>query len=166
MPQLDLSFFPSQLFWLFVGFMLLFIFVNSYVSPRMFKVFEERDSRIAGTFRRAEKLRNEAKKFESEYNAKLNHAFKAASIRIADAIDDFRKENDAKKASRDKETLLLSQQSEKSINEFKKKSQAELLELSIDIVQQVVKNLIGTEIISRDETRSKILIAKRELSLR
>lgn len=46
LPQLELAFFPSQIFWLFVCFGSLFLFVNYYFFPRMRKMFEKREQKI------------------------------------------------------------------------------------------------------------------------
>ena len=164
MPQLDSSFYISELFWLFISFMILFSFVKYYVSPRMYKIFEEREAKIAGTLRKAEKLRNEAMKFESEYNAKLNHAYKTATIKISKAVEEFNRETQIKRQNRDKESVLLLKEAEKRINEFRKKTEKEMLDFSVGIVTKVVEESIAKRLDDVEQIKLKILSSSREVS--
>jgi F-type H+-transporting ATPase subunit b len=165
MPQLDPSFFISELFWLFISFGLLYLFISKFVTPRMFMILDERESRISGTLRKSEKIRNEAVKFETEYNAKLSHAFKTASIRIAKASEEFKREIDEKRSNRDKESYVLLKDCEKRINEFRKKSEKELFNFSVEIIEEIVENVLGKHVKDKEAIKHMILAAKREVSL-
>ena len=166
MPQLDPQFFVSELFWLLISFIALFCFIRFYVSPRMYSILDERDMRIAGSLRKAEKLKNEAMKFESEYNAKLNHAYKTSTIKLSKALEELNRETQLKRENRDKESTLLIKEAEKRVIEFRKKSEKQLLDFSIESVQRIVHDMIGVKIEDIEQIRSKILSAKREVQTR
>lgn len=46
LPQFDVGFFPSQIFWLVLCFGLFFAFVHFYFFPKMQSVFNEREEKI------------------------------------------------------------------------------------------------------------------------
>jgi len=166
MPQLDSQFFISELFWLLMSFILLFCFIRYYVAPRMYGILDEREKRISGSLRRAEKLKNEAMKFESEYNAKLNHAYKTSTIHLSKALEELGRQTQLKRENRDKESALLIKEAEKRIIEFRRKSEKLLLDFSVESVQRIVNEMIGVKPDDVDQIRSKILSVKREVPAR
>ena len=163
MPQIDPQYFISELVWLFVSFMVLFCFVKYYVAPKMYNIFDEREMKISGTLRKAEKLKNEAMKFESEYNAKLNHAYKSSTIKVSKALEELGRDNQAKRENRDKESALLIKAAEKRIIEFRKKSEKQLIDFSVASVQNIVKDMIGVKLEDLDQIKSRLLTVQREV---
>lgn len=166
MPQIDPQYYLSELLWLFISFMILFCFVKFYVAPKMYNIFDEREMKISGTLRKAEKLKNEAMKFESEYNAKLNHAYKSSTIKISKALEELSRDTQAKRENRDKESALLIKAAEKRIMEFRKISEKQLLDFSVTSVQSIVKDMIGVRIDDLDQIKSRLLTVKREVQSR
>lgn len=60
MPQLDISTYPSQIFWLLITFLSLYLLVRYIVSPRMSKIMDARWERQDNNEQRSEELNNEA----------------------------------------------------------------------------------------------------------
>lgn len=60
MPQLDPTWFPSQLFWLAVSFVALYAIVSLFISPRVGGVLKAREQAINEAIALAEKLKKEA----------------------------------------------------------------------------------------------------------
>lgn len=60
MPQLDISTFPPQLFWLLITFVALFLVVWKMALPRIVNVRDNRQRRIEDDLAKAETLREEA----------------------------------------------------------------------------------------------------------
>jgi F0F1-type ATP synthase membrane subunit b/b' len=129
----------------------------------MYAIFDEREAKISGNLRKSEKLKNEAMKFESEYNAKLNHAYKSSTIQISKALEEFNRHTQVKRENRDKESALLIKEAEKRIIEFRKKSEKQLIDLSISYVQSIVFGMVGVKVDNLEEIRSKLLNVKREV---
>ena len=71
MPQLDFSTYFSQIFWLVVVFAPLFLAVRFWVVPRMSGLAARRESDLADTLGRAERLRGEAEKLRAHYEATM-----------------------------------------------------------------------------------------------
>ena len=61
MPQLDLSTFASQAFWMVLSFCLLWILLSIFVTPKIADVLEQRKRKIDDYIRKAEKLNQQAK---------------------------------------------------------------------------------------------------------
>lgn len=72
MPQLDISTYTSQLFWLIISFASLYMFTARVTMPRMTKILEARALRIEGSIQRADELKAQAEKLKHEFEATLN----------------------------------------------------------------------------------------------
>jgi F-type H+-transporting ATPase subunit b len=71
MPQLDLSVFPTQLFWLAVTFVILYLLMARGALPRIARVLEDRQARISHDLDEAERLKAESEKIIAAYEAEL-----------------------------------------------------------------------------------------------
>ena len=86
MPQLDLTSFSSQLFWLIISFSLLYLFVSRYAVPEIGKVLRQRQDRIQSDLEQAEGLKEEAMYLKEEYEASLRETREKAGEAIAKAV--------------------------------------------------------------------------------
>ena len=59
-PPFDPAFFPSQLFWFFLTFIVLYILLSKVFLPRVAETIEERGSRIADDLDQASRMQREA----------------------------------------------------------------------------------------------------------
>ena len=75
MPQLDFANYPfiSQIFWLLTSFIILYIAVSKVILPRISQIIEKREISIKNALENAEKLKNEATSFVTDYG---NHILK------------------------------------------------------------------------------------------
>lgn len=78
MPQLDLSTYISQAFWLLVSFCTLWALLSFFVMPKIANVIEQRKRKIDDYIQKAEKLNTQAKDSLSKYNASLAAATQTA----------------------------------------------------------------------------------------
>jgi F-type H+-transporting ATPase subunit b len=85
MPQLDPTFYASQLFWLGVIFVLIYLGVRYYFSPRFQHLFHLREEKIEKKLAVAKQLKLEAETLEQESRQKLEHMTDRARILIHDA---------------------------------------------------------------------------------
>jgi F-type H+-transporting ATPase subunit b len=74
MPQLKPDSYPSQIFWLAIFFVLVFVFLRFVGMPRVIAILEERGRRIGGDIASAESLRAEADEAEKAYEATMAEA--------------------------------------------------------------------------------------------
>lgn len=78
MPQLDPHFFASQIFWLALTFIPLFVILWKVALPRVAAVLAAREARIAADLDKAARLRDEAKAVLQHYEATLKEAHETA----------------------------------------------------------------------------------------
>lgn len=85
LPQMDISSFPSQLFWLVITFGALYLFMWKNAVPKLRNTIEERQDKIAIDLNEAEKIKSIAEKVLKEYEHKMSNASKEASDIINNA---------------------------------------------------------------------------------
>jgi len=72
MPQLDVSTYTSQLFWLLISWGILFIFLWKVIVPKMSGKLSKREAKIKELLVEAQHLNAQAESIILEYNQKLN----------------------------------------------------------------------------------------------
>lgn len=82
LPQLDLSTYVSQAFWLVLCFCLLWICVANFITPKIADVIEQRKRKINEYVQKADKLNSQAKSALDKYNETLANAEKTAEQEI------------------------------------------------------------------------------------
>ena len=74
MPQLNPIFFASQIFWLVITFVFLFIFLWRISLPRISATLDKRENKISEDLRNAKKFQTEAEQIQKNIDKKLNEA--------------------------------------------------------------------------------------------
>lgn len=74
MPQLDPSSFPSQLFWLTVSFVALYVLLARFVLPRIHDVLEYRKEHVGKDLEKAAQFKQEAEMAKQRYEKALAEA--------------------------------------------------------------------------------------------
>jgi len=86
MPQLDSTWFASQLFWLVIAFGTLYLILSRLVLPPLQEVFARRKQAIEGDIEQAQRLKSQAEKARQDYERMLAEARLAAQKLIDDAM--------------------------------------------------------------------------------
>jgi F-type H+-transporting ATPase subunit b len=89
MPQLDIATFPSQLVWLAISFVLLYLALARVALPRIAEVLENRQSRISNDLERAGRMRDEAAQVLADYEKALADARARAQAQLKAAADEM-----------------------------------------------------------------------------
>ena len=74
MPQLDISTYISQAFWVVLCFSILWIFLALFITPRIADIQEQRKRKINDYLKKAEILNNQAKTSLEKYQSSLENA--------------------------------------------------------------------------------------------
>jgi F-type H+-transporting ATPase subunit b len=74
MPQLDPTFFGTQLFWLAVSFIVLYVLMSRLAIPRISGVLKQREDKIQGDLEAAQRLKEETKSVIAAYEKALADA--------------------------------------------------------------------------------------------
>ena len=86
MPQLDISTFPSQLFWLFVCFLALYIILAYIAVPKITQVLEKRQDIIEEKINKASADREQAENLLADYEETLAKARNVAQQNLKSTI--------------------------------------------------------------------------------
>lgn len=153
LPQFDVTSFPSQIFWLFVAFIILYIIFSFKTLPEISSVIEKRNESINNDLELAEKIKAEAEAVQHSYEEglaiareksnMLSFEAEAAAKQLIEA-----RLNDFKKAS-DKDVKNLNIRIEKS----KATVLNEINDITADVVRLSVLKVAGIEISKDDALR-------------
>ncbi|MEI7669166.1 MAG: hypothetical protein WCJ33_03690 [Pseudomonadota bacterium] len=72
MPQLDPASFSSQLLWLTIFFVMMYVVLARSILPRIENILVTRSGKIADDIANAEKMKNEAERVRDEYEIALS----------------------------------------------------------------------------------------------
>lgn len=82
LPQLETSTYVSQVFWLLIAFLILYLLCARIFLPRLGGIIEERRNRIANDFDKAAEYKREAEEAQQAFNQALADA-RARAAQIA-----------------------------------------------------------------------------------
>ncbi|MEQ8603056.1 MAG: F0F1 ATP synthase subunit B' [Marivibrio sp.] len=145
MPQLDPSSFPSQLFWLVVSFLVLFLLMWKVALPRVGEVIEQRQQKVSADLERAEKLKEEVEQVTAEYEKLLSEARASAQEEFRRTQDQLKTEYDNRIARHDTELSAMISEAEGRIADARKDAMAELQNVAEEIAAESVAKLTGNK---------------------
>lgn len=150
MPQLDVATWPSQLFWLAITFIVLYIVISRVAIPRTGGVIEKRKSTIEGDLASAQKLKAETNKAAQDYETALAEARAKANAIAQDNRNKLTAELDAEKAKLDSSLGAKIADAEKTIAATKAKAMADVQSVAADIASSIVSELTGANLASAE----------------
>ncbi len=144
MPQLDVSTFSAQLFWLAVWFVILYVLMAKIGLPRIAVAIEARRQRREDDLARAQRLKSEAEAVSADFQRTMSAARAEAQAVIKEASDRLAAE--AAERQRALTTALAEQieTAERRIAASKDQALTEMRGIAIDVGQSVVEKLTGS----------------------
>jgi F-type H+-transporting ATPase subunit b len=142
LPQMDISTFPSQIFWLIVTFSILYVFMWKFVIPKLRITIEERRDKISNDINEAEKLKSEAEEILNKYKSKMTSSNQDAVKIIAEA----KKQSDeyTEKVKRDNKSKVsaMIEESNIKIAEQEEKSKSEIEKATLETIKSISEKFI------------------------
>lgn len=154
MPQLDPTYFVSQIFWLILAFALLYWFVVTRGAPRIADVLETRQDRIAADLDRAQALRGEAEMAMQKSAAMITEANVRARAQLAAAQE--RSAAEAERRERELDASLQHQlaEAERRIEVARATALAEIEVVAADVSRAASARLLGIDVAADDAARA------------
>ena len=153
MPALDTSVYISQLFWLLISFVLLYLLLSKLCIPQLTKVFALREAKINNAVEQAKIAQAEAVQLQEQYEAKLTEAIKEKNIMLAEAIRDIANNIDNQTAELDLHFDKMLKAAEKQLQDFETKSLSNVSNIAKkaakDILNDFLKIDINDDLVSR-----------------
>ncbi|MDP6428150.1 MAG: F0F1 ATP synthase subunit B' [Rhodospirillales bacterium] len=143
MPQFDILTFPTQIVWLVIAFVLLYVLMSRVALPRIAQVLEERQEKIDDNLDAAENLRAEADTELEAYEAALIQAREQARGAIQDAARAASEEATRRTEELGKEMAETIKAAEENITQAKQDAVAGIREAAIEAAAVATERLIG-----------------------
>lgn len=144
MPQLDFSTFPSQLFWLAVWFVILYVLMARIGVPRLAAAVEGRRQRRADDLERAAQMQAEAEAANQAFQRTMAEARAQAQAVLKETSDRLAAE--AAERQRALAAALARQidEAERRIAETKQQAISQVRGIAVDVGNTVVAKLTGS----------------------
>ena len=141
LPQLDVSTFPNQIFWLILALIAIYLIVTRIAQPRIGGVLSERAGTITNDLASAEEFKLKAKEAEAAYNQALADARAEAQRIVAEARAEIQADLDTATAKADAEIAARAAESERRIGEIREGAVAAVREVAADAAREIVAAL-------------------------
>lgn len=154
MPQLDPSLFPTQLFWLFVTFLALFLVAWKVALPRITEVLGARQTRIDGDLEKAQALKAEAEEVMAAYEKTLATASVEAQDIHRKVVQSLTEERTRRQEDLSRKLFEQTREAENRITGEKRRAVENIRDAALDVVQSAANRLIGVDIAEADADRA------------
>ena len=143
MPQLDVSTFGNQIFWLLVTLAVLYWVLSKVALPRIDAIISDRQGAITGDLMQAEEFKKKAKDAEAAYGKALADARTEAGKIVAAQKAEIQKELDAAIAKADAEISARAGESEKRIAVIRDSATADARSVAREVTAELVRAFGG-----------------------
>ena len=143
LPQLDFSTYPSQIFWLFVSFGILYFIFSKKTLPDISSVIEDRRSSIQNDLDMAANLRDEAEKAHKAYGEALERSReKATQLYLEQEQETKTHLADSLQKFSERSTQEI-KEAEKRLNEAKAEALESINMVAADVASTIAECIIG-----------------------
>lgn len=150
MPQLEqINTFASQLFWLVISFVVLFLVMRYAVIPRITKVLEQRRDKISGDLEKAASLKEEAEATLSEYEAAVADGRAKAQAVIRQMTDEMASKAQAEQAKLGEQLAKQIDEAEARIETAKQQALDDIQSVAAEVTQTAAQRLAGLKVDKR-----------------
>jgi F-type H+-transporting ATPase subunit b len=146
LPQLDISTWPSQIFWLIVTFLIGYILISSLVAPSISSVLEKRSTKISNDLEKAKKAQQNAKEVFDTYEASLNEARSQAAYAASKALDEAKDETAKRESAIEKKLSVSTKKAEARLSEMRKEAFSSLEDLATETSQRIIAELTSMKV--------------------
>ena len=146
LPQLDITTWPSQLFWLVVTFVIGYILISSLVAPSISSVLENRSTKISDDLETAKKAQDNAKEVYTSYEKSLSEARSQAAIAAAKALEEAKAETASRDAAINKKLAASAKKAEARLSKMRDEAFSSLEDLATDTSQKIIAELTPVKV--------------------
>jgi F-type H+-transporting ATPase subunit b len=146
MPQLEVQWFASQIFWLIAMFSLLYWLLTRKALPRVAEVLEARQERIAADLDQAQRQRVEAEEALARYEEEMAKAREQAQALLSQTQSRLQDQAARRQAELEAQLDEQLREAEARIAEAKSAALKELEEVAATTAQAATERLIGVKV--------------------
>lgn len=149
LPQLDPSSWPSQIFWLLVTFLVLYVILAKRVLPDISTTVENRKNHLDADLKSAEQLHAEGEAALAAYESSLVQAREAASGKIVEVEQDMKAKADTEMAAFQARSESALHGAEARIEDAKAKAMGQMNDIVAEVAAHAVQKIIGIDMDSQ-----------------
>jgi F-type H+-transporting ATPase subunit b len=143
LPQLDTTTFASQLFWLLITFVTLYVVMSRVALPRLEGVMAERKGRIKGDLESAAKAKRDSEAAIAGYDKALADA-RTRALKMSDELrNTVQADINAKSDAAAKQLAADTSKAEAGIAEMRQRAMARVGDVARESVADMVAKLTG-----------------------
>jgi len=146
MPQLDPTYWASQVFWLGIIFSSIYFLIAKIFIPKIKSNIDAREDKIRKDIEEANLLKEEADKKLKKYNTLIEEAKVSAKKMLFDSRKKLNEDIQIKKDQIEKEIQKETVSAEKEIQKFKVNSSNKVALVSEEIVSGIIKDIFGEDL--------------------
>jgi F-type H+-transporting ATPase subunit b len=135
--------FPSQLFWLVICFVALYVLLSRVALPRLGRVIADRQERIVGDLETANRMRNDSEAAQASYEKALADARAKAQALAAETQAKLAAEAEAQRKQLEAGLKAKLDAAEKQIAATKTAAMTNVRSIAVDTTAIIVERLIG-----------------------
>jgi len=159
-PQLDVSTYPSQVFWLSIWFLLLLFLMSRIALPRIGEVLDTRRKQREDDLTRAEKLQSEIEEVREGYELALADSHQQAQTLLNDNDAKIATANAAENDNFSSDAKKRLAEAEKSITAAKEEALANLSEMTIEIAINATEKITGGKVTKAEAKKAVTQVMK------
>ncbi|MBV9824282.1 MAG: F0F1 ATP synthase subunit B' [Alphaproteobacteria bacterium] len=144
MPQLDISTFAPQIFWLVIWFGILYVIMSKVALPRMAVAIDGRKRQREGDLARAVQLKAEAEAAHAAFQRTMAEARAEAQAILKQASDRMATEAGERQHVLAGQLTQKIEEAERRIAASKSQALADMRGVAVDVGRAVVEKLTGT----------------------
>ena len=141
LPQLDITTWPSQLFWLVVTFVIGYFLISLLVAPSISSVLENRSNKISDDLETAKRAQDNAKDVYNSYEETLREARSLAAIATAKALEEAKAETASRNTAINKKLAASAKKAETRLSEVREEALSSLEDLATETSQKIIAEL-------------------------
>lgn len=145
LPQFDVTTFPSQIFWLSVTFVILYLFFSKKTLPDISGTIKSRREHINNDLDTAEKLRTESEEVHEAYEKQLEEARARSTAILSDMQTRVRKKSDDSNLKYQQKLNKEIAEMEKNIEAARNKSMKEMETIAAEIASEAAEKIVGLD---------------------
>ena len=143
-PPFNKETFASQLVWLVIFFVALYVIISKLAIPRLGGIIEARTQRIDGDLAEAKKLKDQSDAALASYEKSLADARARAQTLAGETRDKLNAEADQVRRKLETELNAKLAKAEETIAATKSSAMANVQGIAVDTATAIVQRLIGT----------------------
>ncbi len=156
MPQFNPEWFISQIFWLIVAFVVLYLLMSRIALPRVAQILQERREKVSDDLAKAERLKAEAQEIHDAYESSLREAREQAQKHLREAREAIDQDHAKRHAEYSRELNQQIADAEARIEAAKQEALDNLQSVAAEIAQAATAKLVGAQV---DKERAQAAVS-------